>query len=409
VLLDVLSDAYTAADRGQVTLLGLLDQSSAFDMVDHAILFNRLQFQYGIRDRALDWTISYLTGRTQYVHYNGESSGISPVLYGVPQGSVLGPQYFVLYSAEIISLVEDLGFQVHGYADDLQIYKHSDPSSAALLIPMMSDCIDKIKNWMASNRLRLNPNKTEIIWLGTKRRLKNCSTEPQFISGAWITPSTQVRDLGVTIDSELSMIPHVNKVVSICYFHIRQLRLLRRSLDVSSIHALVRSLIHSRLDYCNSLLAGSPDYLIKKLQSVLRSSARLILKIPSHSSVTDLMANNLHWLNFPQRITYKLAVLCFRCQQADAPAYLKRRFNSVSAVQGRSQLRSATSGQLVVPYTHTKTVGIRGFYFSGPVTWNSLPTHIRVNAMSTSFGTFKKSLKTILFVDQMQTRTATQQ
>ena len=204
---------------------------------------------------------------------------------------------------------------------------------------------------------------------------QNCSTEPQFISGAWITPSTQVRDLGVTIDSELSMIPHVNKVVSICCFHVRQLRLIRRSLDVSSIHALVRALIHSRLDYCNSLLAGSPDYLIKKLQSVLRSSARLILKIPSHSSVTDLMANNLHWLSFPQRITYKLAVLCFRCQQADAPEYLKRRFSSVSAVQRRSQLRSVSSGQLVVPYTHTKTVGIRGFHFSGPVTWNSLPTH----------------------------------
>jgi hypothetical protein len=248
---------------------------------------------------------------------------------------------------------------------------------------------------MASNRLRLNPSKTEIIWLGTRRRLQHCPKDPQYISGAWITPSTEVRDLGVTIDNGISMAAHVNKVVGVCYYHIRQLRLIRKSLDVNATHALVRALVHSRLDFCNSILAGLPDYLLRKLQSVLRSSARLILRIPNHGSVTDLMRNELHWLNFPQRITYKLAVLGFKCQQGDAPGYLTRRFQAVSTLSGRSQLRSASSGQIVIPLTKTKTIGIRGFYFSGPSTWNSLPVRLRDNTIS--LNTFKKYLKTALF------------
>jgi hypothetical protein len=167
----VMSDIYRAADAGLVTLLGLLDLSAAFDTVDHVILLARLQHRYGVTGLALRWIESYLTGRSQFVRFNGETSATTMVTSGVPQGSVLGPILFIAYSAEVIGIVEQHGFNVHAFADDLQVYGHAAQNEAALLATRMSTCIESVKAWMSSNRLRLNPSKTELIWLGSSRRL----------------------------------------------------------------------------------------------------------------------------------------------------------------------------------------------------------------------------------------------
>ena len=395
VLLDILSDVSSAADSGQVTLLGLLDQSSAFDVIDHLILLERLRHDFGFSGQVLNWVRSYLTGRSQRVYFNGVSSSVTLLMCGVPQGSVLGPLLFILYTAEIPSIVESFGFHAHSYADDLQIYAHSDPKEAYTLVASFSDCVDAIKEWMASNRLRLNPDKTEVIWLGSPRRLHHCPMTPMIISGATIKPSIKVRNLGVTLDTNLSMTSHVNKLISMCFFHIRQLRLVRRSLTVDTAHALVRSMIHSRLDYCNGVLAGSSVETIRRLQSVLKSAARLILLLPGHASVTDRMKKQLHWLTFPQRITYKLCVMTYKCLHGLAPDYLARHCIPVGAIEGRLRLRSATTGQLLVPARKTVHIGSRGFSFSAPTSWNGLPGYLQDHSIS--LAQFKSHLKTVLF------------
>ena len=314
---------------------------------------------------------------------------------GVPQGSVLGPQFYILYTGGIISIVEQFGFIAHLYADDLQIYAHVSPSDASSLITRFSDCMDAVKRWMEVNRLCLNPAKTEIIWLGSSRNLQLCSSIPLLISGVLIKPSTKVKNLGVMFDSDLSMTTHINKLLSACFFHIRQLRLIRRSLDEDATHALVRALIHSRLDYCNGVLTGLSIDRLKRLQSVLKASARLVLRLPSHASVTDLMINRLHWLGFPQRITYKLCVLAYKSLRGNAPAYMLRHFIPVASVAGRAQLRSASSGQLVVPFTRTVVMGGRNFAYRAPLAWNNLPPGLRNTSLS--LDTFRRHLKTFLF------------
>ena len=104
-LLDILSDVHSAADDGQVTLLGLLDQSSAFDVIDHHILLDRLHHSFGFTGKVLSWVESCLTGRSQYVYFDGVSFSVTLVVCGVPQGSVLGPPFFILYTADISSIV----------------------------------------------------------------------------------------------------------------------------------------------------------------------------------------------------------------------------------------------------------------------------------------------------------------
>ena len=174
--------------------------------------------------------------------------------------------------------------------------------------------IEHVKSWMTSNRLRLNPSKTELIWLGSSRRLHHCPADKVRISDADIQPVESVRDLGVLIDGAMTLTTHVNHLVSTCFFQLRQIRIIRRSLTTDAAHSLVRALIHARIDYCNGLLASCPKYLTDKLQSVLRAAARLVLQLPYRSSVTDLMHQQLHWLDIQSRVRYKIGLLVYKLQ-----------------------------------------------------------------------------------------------
>ena len=383
-MLKVLADAYVAADTGYVTLLSLLDLSAAFDTVDHSILVERLRRSNGIVGRALDWLKSYLTGRSQFVRFNGEVSATTPVTCGVPQGSVLGPVLFLLYAAGVINLVEECGFSAHAYADDLQVYQHVSPAQSSELLEQMANCVSRVEAWMVSNRLRLNPAKTEVIWLGSSRRLAQCPADPLILPGASIQPVSCVRDLGVVVDQDLSLASHVSHVTSVCFFHLRQLRLVRRSLTIDTAHALVRALIHSRLDYCNGVFAGLPAGLFNRLQSVLRASARLVLGLPGRAPVMSAIRDTLHWLSYPQRVTFKLCLTTYKCLHGLAPPYLTRFCTPLSAVAGRTHLRSADQHKLFVPRTSTSTFGSRAFSSSSPLSWNALPPQLRDPAISIS-------------------------
>ena len=201
----VMSDVYEAADAGSVTLLGLLDLSAAFDTVDHRILLDRLKHDYGVRGLVIQWIESYLTGRSQFVRFNGVTSKTAPVTSGVPQGSVLGPILFISYSAEVVATVQHQGFKVHAFADDLQIYGSTAQNGVADLMARMSICIECVASWMSSNRLRLNPSKTKLIWQGTSRRLLHCEGLGMTVCGADVRPVECVRDLGVLIDSNMTL------------------------------------------------------------------------------------------------------------------------------------------------------------------------------------------------------------
>jgi hypothetical protein len=200
-ILRVLSDILAAVDRGDFAVLVLLDLSTAFNTVDHDILLERLRRTFGFNGNVLRWVASYLTGRSECVRRGPSCSKTSRLVCGVPQGSVLGPLLFLMYTVDLIKLILQHGLTPHLYADDTQIYGGCRPSDVESFSRKVAACVAEVATWMRCNRLQLNVDKTELIWFTTPRRLPQLPASAIPIGGHDIIPSTSARNLGVYFDA----------------------------------------------------------------------------------------------------------------------------------------------------------------------------------------------------------------
>ncbi len=158
------NDLLLSSDRVCISLLLLLDLSTAFDTIDHNILLNRLENSVGISGSALAWSKSYLSDHHKFVAVNEEVSYRSQGQYGVPQGSVLGLLLFMLYMLPLGNIIRKHGVSFHCYADDTQLYISSRPCETHQIEKLL-ECIVDIKNWTTNNFLLLNSEKTEVLMI----------------------------------------------------------------------------------------------------------------------------------------------------------------------------------------------------------------------------------------------------
>ncbi|KAL0151291.1 hypothetical protein M9458_053482 [Cirrhinus mrigala] len=210
-----------ATDAGSVSILILLDLSSAFDTISHSILISRLS-ALGISGTALAWFTSYLSDRQHYITIRQAKSSTAPVSHGVPQGSVLGPLLFNIYMSPLGKIIHCHDFNFHCYADDTQLYisfRHYHPFPTNSI----SACIDDINAWMTSNLLKLNTDKTDVLLVGSPKNVAPFCTDTVNISGILVRPSTTVKNLGITFDSYLSFLPHISSLTKSAFYHLRNI------------------------------------------------------------------------------------------------------------------------------------------------------------------------------------------
>ena len=258
----------------------------------------------------------------------------------------------------------------------------------------LSRCASDIDHWCRSRRLQLNASNTEAIWFGSKSNLTKLGTAniSVQVGSATIQPSAVVRDLGLHLDSELSMKQHVAKVAAVCFYHLRRLRQIRRRVGAEATIRLVLAVVISRLDYCNSVLASVPLATLEPLQRVQNAAARLIFELSPREHITPSLLQ-LHWLPVSWRIQFKLCSIMHSVHTGRCPAYLTNIVHPVTARQSCSGLWSSSMADYQLPRLKTK-FGEREFSQAGPSAWNALPSHIRDVSPSNSF---RKILKTHYF------------
>ena len=186
-LLKVVNDLSLSLNKGNISILALLDFSSAFYTIDHTILVHRLHTDFGFTDTVLQWFSSYLTDRTHYVSLCNHCSDFAPVYSVVPHGSVHGPMlfflpfFFTLYIKPLSAIIDSHSIIHHSFADDLQLQMSAPPDRLSELLHSMQSCISDVIAWATANMLKLNDSKTELI-LVTSKRSKHLHNLPTSIT-----------------------------------------------------------------------------------------------------------------------------------------------------------------------------------------------------------------------------------
>ena len=379
-------------DKKSKAILVLLDLSAAFDTINHEILLGKLRKHYGVTGSALLWFQSYLTDRKSSVKVGSSTSEPRATRIGVPQGSILGPLLFILYTKELEAIAKHHGLSVKLYADDTQIYTAFTVDQLDHLEEKLQNCLDHIHHWMNDNFLKLNPDKTEVMVISNRN---DRSTSPTEIATSKSQPPTattsSARNLGVYLDPHLNLGEHVSKVVRTCKLSLMNLWKIGRMLPFNLKIKLVNGLIHSRLDYCNSLFASLSSKDTQRLQKIQHAAARFIFGQRSFKGTTKL-CKTLHFLPVEERITYKLCLLTYKALNGSAPEYILELLPKRKTT-GKCLRRDGDDTLLQKSYSHYKC-NEGAFSIAAPAAWNELPRTLRESPSITSF---KSGLKTHLF------------
>ncbi|MCP3849466.1 MAG: hypothetical protein GY694_04395, partial [Gammaproteobacteria bacterium] len=201
--------------------------------------------------------------RSQCVKVGNVFSSFKPLLFGVPQGSVLGPLLYTLYIVPLGEIIKKHGLKYHFYADDTQLYLCIEPSGIHDLVFKVENCVKEVMEWMKNNKLKCNDDKTEAMLINPKNF--NVDVSQLNIGNENVAFADYAKNLGFVIDKDLSMEFHVNNLCKTVYLEIRRLKQLSKFVNKSSLQTLAASFILSRFDYCNALFKNMKKSQIQKL------------------------------------------------------------------------------------------------------------------------------------------------
>ena len=239
--------------------------------------------------------------------------------------------------------------------------------------------------------LKLNADKTEIMFITAPHYSKEIDVTSVDIGGAEVIPVKSARNIGVIFDDTLSFSAHISSVCRQCLYHLRNIAMIRKYISKEACESLIHAMITSRIDYSNSVLVGLPRSELSRLQRIQNMAAKVIFQKRRYDHVTPLMIK-LHWLPIKERIDFKILTFVHKSIFGDVPGYIQELITPY--VPPRNLRSMDNPNLLVVPRYKAERYGARAFSCIAPKLWNALPPSIRTES---NYDVFKKLIKTHYF------------
>ena len=387
-MLHLIDNITSSLDRKELVMGIFLDLSKAFDTVDHEILFDKLYF-YGIRGIALDWVKSYFYNRKQFVQFNKSCSAPQTLVCGVPQGSILGPLFFMLYVNDLYNVSSSLS-KILLFADDTNILiSHKDPTC---LTDIANTELDKINSWFKANKLSLNIKKTNFMIFKTFKK-ENVIIEPPSIDSKQLERLTQTSFLGVVLDQHLSWKPHISELATKIAKSAGVIFKCRFYLPKKCLLSLYYALVYPYLHYCNLVWGSSYVTNLHRLtliqKRVVRSIAKAEFLSPSEPIFKELKILKVMEINSLQKGTFMFSY----CNNL-----LPRSYDNLFVSGSQIHHYNTRTAQNPRPHRCRTTLKSQTITYQGPVYWNFLNDNIK---MLPNLSQFKFKLKESLLQDYL--------
>ena len=344
------------------SLAVFLDFKKAFDTVDHEILVNKLK-RYNFSDRSRLWVANYLKNRTQTTLINNNRSQTKQVLYGVPQGSVLGPTFFIIYINDLVDHVTYSSALL--YAGDTVLYHAVNPNDTHSDIRKLQHDLSRVEHWCQQNKLTINVKKTKLMYFPATHD-RNCMPEIELL-GSTLPSITCYKYLGLDVDHKLTFMPHLNSLTKIISHKLCLLRRIRNYLNVTAALAIMKTMILPIIDNANIFLTSCPQRNLACLQTLQNHLLRCCFKIkdPRDEHVADLHYNsNVITIENKRKINLICSVRdCVHRGQ-------------LPLIDSQHTTRASAAPLIRLPTPRTTHFAKSHFYI-GSSLWNSLPTNLR--------------------------------
>lgn len=386
-LTKVTDDIFCGTDANKVTVLVLIDFSKAFDCINHELLIELLGY-LGFSMQTCKFFKSYLSSRLQAVRTNKGVSNFAEVDNGVPQGSVLGPLLFTLYTSLFSEVFQHCSY--HCYADDTQLYMSFEEDDVDLACTQINADLSKLVNISKKYALNINPFKSKIMLFGrtvTVGRIRNSVNI--FLDNEQLVPCDEVKNLGLVLDDRLRFDKHVAYITKRAFGVLKLIYAQKQFLNRNCRKILCESLVLSHLNYGD--VVYGPNLLCRdsrRLQLIQNACVRLICGLRRGSHITA-STRQLGWLSMEKRRLLHLAVYSYKIIKESTPPYL---YNKISFRTSVHNINTRYRHTLNIP--RHKTCQFRGsFSYQVASVFNKLPDCFK----SLSYSNFKRKVREWIF------------
>ena len=357
----VVSDWIDALDRNKIVIAVFLDLKRAFETVDRQLLLRKLEL-YGCDPIVLGWFSSYLHNRFQRTKFNSYFSSLLPIIFGIPQGSVLSCLLFVIFMNDIVNVVEHCRIKL--FADDTLIYIECDPEKADETIARLNADLKKIFDWLCFSKLSINVEKTKAMVINKRRSVPILSSNVQ-INDQKIEMVDSIKYLGIIIDSGLTfqeqhetMLRKLNKK----FFLFKRCE---PKMNYESKKLFVQSLVFSHFNYCSSISFLFNDTQIDDFQKIVNRFMRVILRCDNQTHRQDML-DSFGWLSVKQLLNLNVILFFRRIIVFESPTYL---FFKLRKIASSHRYPTRRGDEYILP-NYTKAFSQNSLFYKGLQLYN---------------------------------------